>query len=98
MATLLALQEQIELELRLLEKEYDPFQLDLEWFRYELAVNIRRDSQTAFPDAQAEIGKSARLERHTARGKINRKDLSILLSGLDGLILRDRNSVLSLMI
>ena len=98
MATLLALQEQIELELRLLEKEYDPFQLDLEWFRYELAVNIRRDSQTAFPDAQAEIGKWARLDRHTARGKINRKDLSILLSGLDGLILRDRNSVLSLMI
>src|SRR5262249_40587460 len=88
MATLLALQEQIELELRLLEKEYDPFQLDLEWFRYELAVNIRRTSHTPAPDAGAEAGTPARLERHSATGKLSRKDLYSLRSGLDGLILR----------
>jgi hypothetical protein len=34
---------------------------------------------------------SAVMERHAARGKINRKDLSALLSGLDGLILRGQD-------
>jgi hypothetical protein len=88
MAKLLALQEEIELELRLLEKEYDPFQLDLEWFKYELALKIRRSGQPSLPDTRIRTKPAARLERHAARGKINRKDLADLLSGLDGLILR----------
>ena len=89
MARLVALKEEIALELRLVEMEYDPFQMDLEWFKYELAITIKRVGQAPLPEAGT--GTAGRVERHSARGKINRKDLSILLSGLDGLILRGRD-------
>jgi len=82
MARLIALQEEIELELRLLEREYDPFQMDLEWFTYELAIKIKRPE----PDSAPGGGDSSRRQRHTGKGKINRKDLSILLAGLDELL------------
>lgn len=88
MARLFALQEEIELELRLLEREYDPFQMDLEWFKYELAIRIKRTGRAPAPDAGGGTANLTRLERHAARGKINRKDLFVLLSGLDDLIQR----------
>jgi hypothetical protein len=90
MARIISIQEEIELSLRLLEKEYDPFQMDLEWFKYELSIKAKRAGQTRPAEAPGGTGMPALME-HAARGKINRKDLSALLSGLDGLILRGQD-------
>jgi hypothetical protein len=86
MARLVDLQEQIELNLKLLEREYDPFQLDLEWFKYELAVKVKKGGHAALLDAEDKAGAPAYHQRHATRGRINRKDLSILLTALDDLI------------
>ncbi|HKF59098.1 MAG TPA: hypothetical protein VKJ45_26900 [Blastocatellia bacterium] len=88
MARLHDLQAQIELEFSLLAKEYDPFQLDLEWFKYELAVTVGQGVEHLTPAAEAATERDCRLERQAVRGKINRKDLAILLSRLDDLIMK----------
>src|SRR5262249_28084660 len=70
-------------------REYDPFQMDLEWFKYELAIKINWPGEQQSAEIPGEA--AVRLERHAARGKINRKDLSILLAGVDDLILRGKD-------
>jgi hypothetical protein len=88
MARLHDLQAQIELEFRLLAKEYDPFQLDLEWFTYELAVTVGHGVEHLTPAAGTASETRERREGHAVSGKINRKDLAILLTRLDDLIMK----------
>lgn len=88
MARLHDLQAQIELEFSLLAKEYDPFQLDLEWFKYELAVTVGQGVEHLTTAAEAAAETHERPERRAVSGKINRKDLAILLARLDDLIMK----------
>jgi len=91
MARLNDLQGQIALEFKLLTKEYDPFQLDLEWFKYELGATVAKVSERGSLATGAPTETHERREGHAVTGKINRKDLAILLSRLDGLILRGQD-------
>jgi hypothetical protein len=91
MARLVDLQGQIQLDLRILRKEYDPFQLDLEWFHYELAVTPGLSSERRLPMGAPTSKPDSRLGNRAVTGRINRKDVSILLSNLDDLILRGQD-------
>lgn len=79
MAILASISGEMQLTLRLLSKTYDPFQKDMEWFAYELAVEGRRQADS--PGAGAETGAAG----YTARGQINHKDLNALLGGVEEL-------------
>ena len=88
MATLSSIQGEMQLSLRLLGKSYDPFQVDLEWFEYELAIVGRRlPGEAPVLETRAE-DPAPPTERRSIRGKINRKDFNQLLSDLDELVER----------
>jgi len=78
MAILASINGEVQLSMRLLSKTYDPFQKDIEWFAYELAVEGRRPPDSPGAGVEGAVG-------YAARGQINRKDLNALLSGLDEL-------------
>ncbi|HKV40242.1 MAG TPA: hypothetical protein VJX67_13605 [Blastocatellia bacterium] len=83
MATLFSIHDEIELEMRLLGAALDPFQMDLEWFEYELAIKVshKPDVSSGAPPPGGPIH-----ERRAIRGKINRKDFGDLLAALDQLL------------
>ncbi len=78
----------MQLSLRLLNKSFDPFQKDLEWFQYELSVEGRRLADSSAGELAADF--SSEPVSRTAQGKINRKDLNALLRALDQLVAEDR--------
>jgi hypothetical protein len=86
MAKIISIQQEIELSLGLLNKEYDPFQMDLEWFKYELSIRTNGTREAGLPDSQTGRATAGCGNAHAATGKINRKDLFTLLSGLNDLI------------
>ena len=55
MATLSSVRGEMQLFFRLLGKSYDPFQMDLEWFEYEMCVEGRRQPAVAAEDASLDI-------------------------------------------
>jgi hypothetical protein len=79
MATLRSIEGEVELSLRLIDRTFDPFQLDLEWFEYELSIKLLR--RQADRDAHLPL-----VEHHSGKGKINTKDLAALLRDLDALL------------
>lgn len=81
MATLSSVRDELEFELRCLGKEYDPFQMDLEWFEYELSVRV-----VGSPSDDDEADDQINPEGSTIRGKINRKHLIDLIAELDALL------------
>ena len=81
MAAIRSIDDEIELSFRLMRKSFDPFQLDLEWFEYEISIKLRRQNESA---EDSEVLPAT--ERHTVRGKINRKDLVALMRELDELL------------
>jgi hypothetical protein len=62
----------------------------LEWFKYELAVTTDRGSELLSP-AGGTLIDTSRLKCRAVSGKINRKDLAILLSRLDDLIMKGQD-------
>ena len=82
MATLCSVLGEIDLEFKYLSKEYDPFQVDLEWFQYEFSVSVRRIA-SAENEAPSE---PRQLECSRIHGRINRKDFSVLLKELDAFL------------
>jgi hypothetical protein len=86
MTKIISIKEEIALSLALLDKEYDPFQIDLEWFKYELSIMEKGARDARLPESTTGTATAAWLEHHAATGKINRKDFFTLLSGLDDLI------------
>jgi len=89
MAALASVDGEIELILSLVATSYDPFQLDLEWFEYELAVVARPpgipqgETREAFREA---LGEVPAVERRSVRGRFNRQDFAELLRSLDDLL------------
>lgn len=77
MAILVSIGGEVQLSLRLLEKSFDPFQKDLEWFQCELRAG-------AVASDQAEAEPSFPVE-HSVRSKLNRKEFNHLLEALDEL-------------
>ena len=71
MATLASINREIELSLRLIKKSLDPFQVDLEWFEYDLAIVLRRSPDDA-PSISRPPERESHIERHAIRGKFNR--------------------------
>jgi len=89
MATLTSINREIELSLRLIKKSLDPFQVDLEWFEYDLSIMLRRAADEG-PQLRRSTERGSQIERHAVRGKINRKDFRELLREIDGLLNQDR--------
>lgn len=85
MAKLSSIQDDIQLSFRLTGRSYDPFQVDLEWFEYELAIKVGKE---AGPCPSSETGEFALRHREcdSVSGRINRKDFRDLLAGLDELL------------
>ncbi len=90
MATLASINGEIELSLRLMKKSFDPFQVDLEWFEYDLSIMLRRGAEDG-PRLGAHSDRELHIERHAIRGKFNRKDFRELLREIDGLLNEDRS-------
>jgi hypothetical protein len=86
MAKLVSIQDDLHLSLRMLRKEYDPFQIDLEWFDYELSVKVGRRPDSGVETEDGAPGPEVRLECHDISGRINGKDFRDLLAGLDELL------------
>jgi hypothetical protein len=85
MAKLSSIQDDIQLSFHLMGKSYDPFQMDLEWFEYELTVKVGKECDAG---RAVETGQSSdrRLECNSVSGRINTKDFRDLLAGLDELL------------
>ena len=83
MARLVSIDGAVILDLVLTGKFLDPFQKDLEWFEYAVSVEGRRE-----PEPEGSI--SFDEERRNVEGKLNRKEFSELLRGLDDLVAHSR--------
>jgi hypothetical protein len=90
MATLPSIAGDLHLSRRLVGKSYGPFQVDLEWFADELAIEGRRQSGDAPVLEPPAITPALSVERREMRGQVNRQDLIALLRGLDELLERSR--------
>lgn len=86
MATLTSVHGEIHLALSLLSKSFDPFQLDLEWFEYELGVEGHREAAEGSTPRLPGPPESAAVERRSVRGRFHRQDFAELLRGLDDLL------------
>jgi hypothetical protein len=89
MATLSSVNGEVELSLRLMKKSLDPFQVDLEWFEYDLSIVLHRSAVDA-ASLNPSAGRESHIERHAIRGKFNRKDFRELLRGIDALLNQDQ--------
>jgi len=85
MAKLASIQDDLQLSFRLIGKSYDPFQIDLEWFEYELDVKIGKDCGAGYISEEGTAGETRR-QCSSVSGRINAKDFRDLLSGLDELL------------
>ncbi|HUK91426.1 MAG TPA: hypothetical protein VLZ81_13560 [Blastocatellia bacterium] len=84
MAKLSSIQDDIELCFRLIGRSYDPFQVDLEWFDYELAVKVGKAPRCS--DPEGDHSQAPRRECDSVSGRINTKDFKDLLACLDELL------------
>jgi hypothetical protein len=87
MAILTSISGEVQLGLRLLEKSFDPFQKDLEWFEYELRAGaIPSDEGAGGESGEPDLAAEALFPvQHAVRGRMNRKEFNDLLHRLDEL-------------